>query len=169
MNKQDDLGEKIRELVRQREFDVALSECELAIVEWSTADVHHALSLRGYVRWRRGEKHSALADYRLAALLAPRWAGHEHGLMRHSVDLARYEDAIEAADRLLAIEKERNSEAFVESARLHQLFCFAKLSRREDFERTALSVGTPELVRIVGRDWSVAQMRQLLQNEKDTS
>ena len=141
----------IRDMVSDGNCDAAEALCQAELRVCEPVFKHRLLAQLAWVNWKKGHNLEALSLIKEAHLLDPAWAGHLHRLALWLLELARYDEAIGEADRLLDLENRRNSIAFQDAARFIKAFAAYKQGDRAKAASWASEISESKPVWLIDR------------------
>ena len=154
----EEIRDRMRKLQNAGRSDEAIAICTAAMSKISQEDIHRLLDYRASAKWRAGDREEALADMEAAITAAPKWAGHLYQYMLWCAELDLFNDAVKVSKQLVAVETERASVAFIDSARFIQSFALLQLGDWEGALASARSVKDEKPIWVSGRFVSKSEL-----------
>jgi tetratricopeptide (TPR) repeat protein len=129
------IWDRIDSLCRQKQYETATKKIE-AFLDGASSHKQQAegLQMMAYVLRRQRKKIEANDILLEAVEKHSRNRGIHFNLVFGLIDCARYQEAIQFADRLIRLDKNRRWQPYTESARFHKAYALAQLGRIDEAE-----------------------------------
>jgi tetratricopeptide (TPR) repeat protein len=148
----------VMDLIKANKFEEALDLCRHHIDHWPTAEKHHAFGWLASVHSRMKNNAAAMEAVTAAIALGPAWSGHWDKRMLLATDMSNFPMAIDDATKLIALERQRGSIAFVESAHVYRAYALIQIGRIEEALSDLSTVQDQGPFRIAGRWWLKSEL-----------
>lgn len=159
----DSTFDKVRALVRAKQFDSALELCNRLLSEWPEKDRHHLFGRIAYIHSRMGNKRAALDSVTQALERDQTSAAHWDQRMILAVEVGDYQLAVSDSTFLIELEERRGSVAFVESARVYRAYALIQQGEIERALSDLSKVKDGGPFRIAGKWWLKSELVNLAQ------
>jgi tetratricopeptide (TPR) repeat protein len=129
----DNIRERVRELCNQKNYSEAL-EVAKVLLSPDSSDRQQAegLWMHAYVMEMQGKVSEAIRYRYQAKAKNPTDTGIEHSLMRNLIECRRFAEAIESAERLIALDRDTEWQPFTGSAHFHKAYALYKLGQLDE-------------------------------------
>jgi tetratricopeptide (TPR) repeat protein len=157
----DLLSARIRTLVREKQFSFAIEWCQNLLQEWPKREHHYIFGRIAYIYDQMGDSTAALDALNEAVSLEPASPAHLDHRMILAIGSKNYELARHDATKLMEVEKQRGSKAFVESAHVYRAYASIQLKDYLEAIRDLSLVSDQGPFRIDGKLWSKSELINL--------
>jgi tetratricopeptide (TPR) repeat protein len=162
----DEIKRQMSALQSAGKIDEAIALCTAAMSAIARGDVHRLLDYRAFAKWMAGEREAAMADMEAAIKAAPHWAGHLYQYALWSIELGSFQDAEKTSRQLIAVEIERSSVAFLDSARFFLSFALLQLGQWAEALDAARAVQDEKPIWVAGRFLSKSDIAEAAAKRK---
>jgi tetratricopeptide (TPR) repeat protein len=125
--------------------------CEDLIKSGPSDNSHHFLGWKAQSLWAAGSRQEAIATIEAAHRMQPNWPGHLSHLALWLLECGVHLRAIEVCDKLVDIEQQRNSEAFIDYARKISAYSALLAGRYKEAQKRAAEIEDDLPSRMAGR------------------
>jgi tetratricopeptide (TPR) repeat protein len=141
----------INKLIAGKKFDQALNMCEDLLSTRSSAESHRILGWKAQSLWAAGHRREAISTIEIAHNREPNWPGHLSHLALWLLECGDYLRAIEVCDKLVDIELQRKSKAFIDYARKISAYSALLAGRYKEAQKRAVEIEDDLPSRMAGR------------------
>ena len=124
-----DLIEKIRQLAKREDYDLALDLCDQEIA--TSSDLDRLYSARAYVNYRKGDSAQAIADINLAIEKNPKEPHYFYIYGIYLFECGRYDDAIKQFSTAIQLSKDYGSVYYLTPSYFFRADCYVRLKEYE--------------------------------------